>query len=238
MPNVCLEVFASMWISSKRQVMRDPPEQQLYKAQEDLEECMHKMERQEREKIENVIRLSKEAVQKKKAGDTAAAKMKLAQRRSAAASLQKLRHSMHVIETHLDNIRSSELDKEIMMSLKTSSEALKKAGVGFNISEVENVMTELDDHMQDMKDITSVLSAPINHGTEDDTELESELERLMNAEDEETASVLQKTAYKPHMAPPENVNTITSTVAASTLDEEETVQEPATETSTLLAQPA
>lgn len=58
---------------------------------------------------------------------------------------------MNIIDTQLDTIKSTELDKEIMMSLKASSVALKKAGIGVKATEVENVMVELDDHMKEMQ---------------------------------------------------------------------------------------
>lgn len=95
---------------------------------------------------------------------------------------------MNIIDTQLDAIKSSELDKEIMISLKASSMALKKAGIGVNATEVENVMSELDDHLREMQDITSVLSTPINAEYDDD--IEKEFEELMN-EDQLPLSVNQ-----------------------------------------------
>lgn len=188
MTNVCLEAFATMWLSTKKKIMREPIEEQVFTAQDNLEQCKKSMELRELELIESIKKLTVEAVAKKKIGDLGNTKVKLAERARVQKRLCKLRASMNIIDTQLDAIKSSELDKEIMISLKASSMALKKAGIGVNATEVENVMSELDDHLREMQDITSVLSTPINAEYDDD--IEKEFEELMN-EDQLPLSVNQ-----------------------------------------------
>jgi len=159
-------------------------EQQVFTAQDNLEQCKRTMELREKELQENILKLAKEAVAKNKAGDKPAARLKLKERERFMKRLEKLRNSMNIIDVQLDAIRSSELDKEIMLSLKASTVAMKKAGISVNATEVENVMSELDDHVREMQDVTSILATPISGGmvnsmTEDEEELDQELERLM-----------------------------------------------------------
>lgn len=148
---MCFEAIASVWLQTKKRLMPEPAEQQVYTAQDNLEQCRKSMELREKELQDSIAKLAKEAIQKKKIGDITAARLKAAERCRAVKRLDKLRSSMNIIDTQLDAIKSSELDKEIMISLKASSIALKKAGIGVNANEVENVMNELDDHMQQMQ---------------------------------------------------------------------------------------
>lgn len=184
MPSICFEAIAALWINTKKQIMREPMEQQVFTAQDNLEQCKRTMELREKELQENILKLAKEAVAKNKVGDKPAARLKLKERERFMKRLEKLRNSMNIIDLQLDAIRSSELDKEIMLSLKASTVAMKKAGISVNATEVENVMSELDDHVREMQDVTSILATPISGGmvnsmTEDEEELDQELERLM-----------------------------------------------------------
>lgn len=151
MTSMCFEAIASVWLQTKKKLMPEPAEQQVYTAQDNLEQCRKSMELREKELQESISKLAKEAIQKKRLGDITAARLKAAERVRAVKRLDKLRASMNIIDTQIDAIKSSELDKEIMISLKASSTALKKAGIGVNANEVENVMNELDDHMQQMQ---------------------------------------------------------------------------------------
>jgi len=183
MPNICLEAFATIWIHTKKTIMREPPEQQVFTAQDNLEQCKKSMQLRESELQETIAKLAKEAIQKKKLGDMSAARIKVNERNRSVKRLEKLRSSMNIIDTQLDAIKTSELDKEIMISLRASSLALKKAGIGVNASEVENVMTELDDHMREMQDVTTVLANPINGMFEEDADLDQELEALIQLDE-------------------------------------------------------
>ena len=81
------------------------------------------------------------------------------------------------MDSQLEAIRTSELDKEIMLTLRASTSAMKKAGIGVQIEEAERVMTDLDDTMNRTQDLTSVLSAPLAYAEEDE-ELDAELDWL------------------------------------------------------------
>jgi hypothetical protein len=162
--------------------MREPEEQQVFTAQDNLEQCKKSMQLREAELQDNIKKLAKEAIQKKQMGDITAARAKVNERNRAMKRLDKLRSSLNIIDTQLDAIKTSELDKEIMISLRASSMALKKAGIGVNAAEVENVMTELDDQMREMQDVTSVLANPVNNMYDDDYELDQELASLLEQE--------------------------------------------------------
>ena len=130
-------------------------------AQEGLEQCRRNMEGRERELLTLADRLAEEAVTKKRLGDVLTARSKLLERRRVQKRTERLRHGLDLVDTQLDAIKTSELDKEIMLTIKASTHAMRKAGITVGVQEVENVMTEMDEQMREVQDITDVLANPL-----------------------------------------------------------------------------
>jgi len=168
-----------------RRVVTEPPEEEVMTAHEGLEQCRRNMEGRERELLSLVGRLSEEAVAKKRAGDVLSARSKLLERRRVQKRLDRLRHGLDLVDAQLDAIKVSELDKEIMLTLKASTSAMRKAGITVGVQEVENVMSEMDEQMREVQDITDVLANPSignSHGSlllPEDADLDAELDDLM-----------------------------------------------------------
>lgn len=187
--NCLLEAAASIWLGARRRVMTEPAEEEVVTAQEGLEQCRRNMESREREMLAVVNRLSEEALCKKRSGDTLAARNRLLERRRVQKRLERLRHGLNLVDTQLDAIKTSELDKEITMTLKASTVAMRKAGITVGVQEVESVMNELEGQMREVQDITEALANPLaSSGTEED-DLDAELE-LLEAMGEEPVSSL------------------------------------------------
>lgn len=188
--NCLLEALATVWLGARRRVMTEPAEEEVVTAQEGLEQCRRNMEARERELLGAVSRLSDEALAKKRAGDTLAARNRLLERRRVQKRLERLRHGLNLVDTQLDAIKTSELDKEITLTLKASTVAMRKAGITVGVQEVENVMTELEGQMREVQDVTEVLANPLNTiGEEED--LDAELE-LLEAVGEEPPAIVQQ----------------------------------------------
>jgi len=188
--NCLLEALATVWLGARRRVMTEPAEEEVVTAQEGLEQCRRNMEGRERELLGTVSRLSDEALSKKRAGDTLAARNRLLERRRVQKRLERLRHGLNLVDTQLDAIKTSELDKEITLTLKASTVAMRKAGITVGVQEVENVMTELEGQMREVQDITEVLANPLNTAGEDE-DLDAELE-LLEAMGEEPPALVQQ----------------------------------------------
>jgi len=97
--------------------------------------------------------------------------LELQERKRNITRLEKLRGGLALLDKQLDAIRSSELDKELMNSLKASSQAMRKAGIGVDAMEAEKVMNELEDQIQDASEVTAALSTPLLSGMESDMAL-------------------------------------------------------------------
>ena len=194
--NCFFETVASMWIMTLRTVKGRPPtDLDDDTIQESLEGCRMSLEVREKELVEACKRLGHEAVRRKAQADLPGAKAKLMERRRAVKRLEKLRNSLSLVDTQLDALRNTELDKELMHTLMASSAALKKAGVGTGVREAEAVMSELDEQMREASELNSVLSS---QALEVDLEfdLEEELNTFMQeekeAENHSVVAVLEK----------------------------------------------
>jgi hypothetical protein len=55
---------------------------------------------------------------------------------------------------------------------------MRKAGITLGVQEVENVMSEMDEQMREVQDITEVLSNPLNALGPEEADLDAELDLL------------------------------------------------------------
>lgn len=176
--NCLLEAVAGAYLTVRARLMADPVEEEVYSAQDSLEGCRRDMEAREREYVEEARKLGAAALAAKRAGNYSAARARILERRRVVKRIEKLRHGLLLVDSQLEAIRTSELDKQIMLTLRASTTAMKKAGIGVKIEDAESVMTDLDNTIKDTQDLTSVLAAPLAYTDEEDAELDAELDWL------------------------------------------------------------
>ena len=196
------EVFASIWISAKSIFVKEPPEEQINTARDNLERCKENIEKSIALKRTQLLKVSKEAVACKRMGDKAGAKIKIQERMTLISNIEFAQVRLNRVTRQIDAIQTSELDKEVMLSLKASSDALKRAGVMMPVNEVETIVTELDEQIRDIQDTGMVLEAPVGVRSTEDMDLEMELERLM---EEDEQGMLDKPVYTAEVAKPKSV---------------------------------
>jgi len=171
-----------MWIMTLRTVKGKPQaDYDDETIQEGLEGCRMSLEAREAELCETCKRLGREALRRKMQSDMSGAKTKLMERRRALKRLEKLRNSLSLVDTQLDALWNTELDRELMNTLMASSAALKKAGVGTGVKEAEQVMSELDEQMREASELNSVLATQ-NIDLDMDFDMEEELKMFMEEE--------------------------------------------------------
>jgi len=175
--NCLLEAVAGAYLTVRARLMADPVEEEVYSAQDSLEGCRRDMEAREREYVEESRKLGAAALAAKRAGNFSAARARILERRRVVRRVEKLRHGLLLVDSQLEAIRTSELDKQIMLTLRASTSAMKKAGIGVQLEDAERVMTDLDDTIKESQDLTSVLAAPLAYA-EEDAELDAELDWL------------------------------------------------------------
>ena len=153
-------------------------------AQDGLESCRRSMEAREVEYLEEARRLGASALAAKRAGNRGLARTRVLERRRVVKRLDKLRNGLSLVDAQIEAIRMSELDREIVESLRASTTAMKKAGIGAAIEDAERLLGDMDEQLKDTQDLTSVLATPLNQGaTEEEADLDLELEWLEPLED-------------------------------------------------------
>jgi hypothetical protein len=107
--------------------------------------------------------------------------------RSTLASMGKKRMSM---EKQLENLRQSQLNQHMLVSMKHTSEALQK--LGLKVSDADNIMLDLEDSNTDINNLQASLSSGFADDNLSDMDLSEELELILSDEYLQPSSVLLK----------------------------------------------
>jgi hypothetical protein len=107
--------------------------------------------------------------------------------RSTLASMGKKRMSM---EKQLENLRQSQLNQHMLVSMKHTSEALQK--LGLKVTDADNIMLDLEDSNTDINNLQASLSSGFADDNLSDMDLSEELELILSDEYLQPSSVLLK----------------------------------------------
>jgi len=83
------------------------------------------------------------------------------------------------LEQHLETLQSTLLNQQVMNSVKHTSDVLKSMGLENEVSRIEEVNLDLREALTDVGAIQEQLAAGGLFGTNDDMDLESEMQLLM-----------------------------------------------------------
>lgn len=203
--NCLYETLAEIYLRTRARFIPEVDDT-VTDAEENLEACRASLSAKEREISARCDDLARDAMRRRNAGDLPAARVHLQERRRCTARLDKLRNGVAVLDKQLDALRSSELDKELMHSLRVSNQAMKKAGIGIGVEEAENVMTALDEQIRVASDITTVLATPLlpDENDIDENDIDTELALLwpdhvddLAARDDAASSESEHTPFLP-----------------------------------------
>jgi hypothetical protein len=206
--NCLYEAVAGAYVRARCKLM-PPSDDDLEDAEENLESCRAGLAGREADLVRQADKLGKSAADKKRQGDLSGAKFALIERKRTVARIEKIRNGIALLDKQLDALRASELDKQLMDSLKKSSQAMRKAGIGQGLEEAESVMNELDDQMREASELTTVLATPLVNSTgEEDDELDIEeelglIERQRAAPAPDAAVPDAASSYEPLPAVPQ-----------------------------------
>ena len=87
------------------------------------------------------------------------------------------------LQTHLETLETSELNQQVISSVKETSHVLRSMGLTHNVDTIDELMQDMADSHDDVRLIQSGLAT--NVGTDPDSaDLEAELALLMSGEDD------------------------------------------------------
>ena len=86
------------------------------------------------------------------------------------------------LEQQMDAIATTQLNQQVLSSMKETSKALKSLGLDSTLNSVDEVMADMQDSTSDINDITQTLSSSLTYETLDDDTLQTELALLMGDE--------------------------------------------------------
>ena len=90
----------------------------------------------------------------------------------------------------MDTLASSELNQSVMSSVRETSQVLKAMGLDKSLDSVEEMMLDMEESTQDASSIQSSLATSFTgEDASDDSDLQREMEMLLNDEDDACALV-------------------------------------------------
>jgi hypothetical protein len=198
--NCFREAVATLWMFSLSKLVPSLQNDEISTAEESLLLCRNNLQQKRSEMEKIVAEIDKSIDKLRKTKDIVNIKIKLHEKKRYMGRIEKINNSILTVEKQVDALQSSILDKAILNSLKLSSNVMKKAGMSVRVTEVENVMNELEKHIEESSEVSHVLGTPIHdnemfaiHEEEDD-----ELNQLLNDQPE---IVIETAADQPTIAP-------------------------------------
>jgi hypothetical protein len=94
------------------------------------------------------------------------------------------------MEKQLENLRQSQLNQHMLVSMKHTSESLQK--LGLKVTDADNIMLDLEDSNTDVNNLQASLSSGFADDNLSDMDLSEELELILSDEYLQPSSVLLK----------------------------------------------
>ncbi|XP_012526218.1 charged multivesicular body protein 7 [Monomorium pharaonis] len=159
-------------------------EEGMYKLIKQENELIKEIELMEQEKL-NIINEAKSYLGKEL---RQMAKTQLKRKMELEKTIEKRAHALANLRVLITNIQDAHSNSAVLSAYKTGSDVLKKIGQN-NLTEydVRDVMDDINEILEEKKDIDTVLSETLNN-TDSDAELEKELAELLAEDDEEVST--------------------------------------------------
>lgn len=201
----CVKAIASVWIHTlKCTKMLDDKDSTMANAIETLNTSIQQLKNQENVLMKEMSELAQQI----KSRDKSTLKPLLIKSKQKRMKLTQLVRKRESFEQHLEVIYNSELDQTLISAVKTTATAMKNLGLDKKLSDVDDIMTDLEETHSDVKDINNILSQKMNfHEDEfDDADIEEELNILMGIESDDIKNESILMRNKLIIKTPKNIN--------------------------------
>ena len=113
----------------------------------------------------------------------------LRQSRSKRQRLGQTTKKREALEQHMDTLHSSQLNQQVMSSVRQTTDALKSMGLEKQLENIDEVMMDLTECHTDMAAIQTGLSTSLNSECVEDDELEAEMNILLASDSDRVLTV-------------------------------------------------
>lgn len=199
----CIKGLASAWVQTLRWTrMIDDKDSVMANAIETLNQSILQIKGQEAALMREMADLAVQI----KSRDRSTLKPLLVRSKQRRVKLTQLVRKRESFEQHLEVIYNSELDQTLISAVKTTASAMKNLGLDKKLSDVDDIMTDLEETHSDVKDINNALSQKMVHEDDfDEDDLEEELSILLgidssNAHDDDAGLLRSKLLVKSRRA--------------------------------------
>ncbi|PAA46507.1 hypothetical protein BOX15_Mlig026142g2 [Macrostomum lignano] len=93
--------------------------------------------------------------------------------------IQQLDGTLSTLEFQREALENASMNREVVSSMKTASEAMKTANKGVGVDDINKLMDDIQEQREIAEELTNAISAPSSGSSElDDDELMAELQQL------------------------------------------------------------
>ena len=170
--------------------------------------CKWQLEERSRQLGVTSVGLCQEALTKRKQGEKQGALVKFQEYKRCQAQLSKITHGIYLLNQQLDVLNNNDVDKQIMSSLKQSTQAMRAAGIQEVVGEADGLMVDLEEQLREASTLTNIMSVPLDGVSENVEDLESELAALMEEEKSPAPVVVSSMHEKRVHIPPQTQKTL------------------------------
>tara|TARA_B100001540_G_scaffold245576_1_gene220729 strand:- start:9844 stop:10512 length:669 start_codon:yes stop_codon:yes gene_type:complete len=174
--------FTECWWFLSKKVKSTPQIEQMRMAEMQLVDTIDELKGKE----ETLKKELKEIAMKVKTAQAAKASTKVKQLVTSSVAkrgnLGLTTRKRMALEQQLDAIATTQLNQQVLSSMKQTSTALKSMGLENTLNNVDEVMTDMQEATTDIGEITQTLSGSLTIDSMDDEAMQAELALLMGDE--------------------------------------------------------
>lgn len=178
--------MSNQWVYLATIVRGLPQIDQIRMAKDALAESISKIQQQEGGVRLELLTISKKVRGMDRNTMKNAVLAQVKRSRHLRQQLAMLNSKRLALEQHLDTLDTSELNQQVIASMRHTSSALKAMGLDQAQTQADGLLMDMEESMQDMHNITKTLSTPVHDDLDIDySTLESELSLLLMENEEE-----------------------------------------------------
>lgn len=182
--NCLYEALAGVWLGTLRRIGAITVDESEVSctAQEKLQHSVEQLKQHEAGKTAELATLAIAAREKRAVPREL--RPILLKSKNVRKQLADLSSRRQLLESQLETIQNSVLNKTVLMSLQDAAIAMKTMGLNDDVSKADSIIADLEEHMHSAREMGTVVGTSLDASVEDDDALQRELAALLGDEDD------------------------------------------------------